>query len=66
MTQRPGAKPDTEFLKKGSCRKMIKKLRKMAFSNGQKTGKINKSSENKKFREHNAVFAHLCNRVMVL
>jgi hypothetical protein len=37
-----------ESLKKGLCRKMIKNLRKMAFSNGQKTGKINKSLENKK------------------
>ena len=48
MTQPPRAKPGTESLKKGPCRKMIKKLRKMAFSNGQKTGKINKSLENKK------------------
>jgi len=55
-----------ESLKKGLCRKMIKNLRKMAFSNGQKTGKINKSLENKKIGEHNAGFAHLYNRVTVL
>jgi hypothetical protein len=34
----------------GLCRKMIKNLRKMAFSNGLKTGKINKSLENKKIQ----------------